>query len=73
LLTTIWNDDSKYPKVGYQVFYRMDIKEIYDFEAGYESSERIFVDLDQVSEYYHDWHELYDYILNYAANKKIRD
>jgi 8-oxo-dGTP diphosphatase len=65
-----WNDKSPYPKVGFQVFYRMDITEIYDFEARYESSDRIFVDLYQVSEYYHDWHELNDHILNYAAYEK---
>jgi 8-oxo-dGTP diphosphatase len=65
-----WNDQSPYPKVGFQVFYRMDITEIHEFEAGYESSGRIFVDQDRIPEYYHDWHELYEHILRYAADKK---
>jgi len=68
-----WNNNTPYPKIGFQVFYRMDIKEIHDFDAGYESSERIFVDQDQVREYYHDWHELYEHILRYSADKKIID
>jgi len=51
----------------------MDITEIHEFEAGYESSGRIFVDQDQVSEYYHDWHDLYEHILIFAADKKIID
>ncbi|WP_226674561.1 NUDIX domain-containing protein [Mesobacillus jeotgali] len=65
-----WNDKSPYPKVGFQVFYRMDITEVLDFEARYESTERIFVNQNQVREYYHDWHELYEHILMYAANIK---
>ncbi|MFP3362029.1 NUDIX domain-containing protein, partial [Planococcus sp. SIMBA_143] len=27
-----WNEDSPYPKVGYQVFYCMDIDHLHDFE-----------------------------------------
>lgn len=70
---SIWNEDSKYPKVGYQVFYRMDIKEIYDFSAEFESAERIFIDKDKVQKYYHDWHELYEEILSYATEKVFLD
>lgn len=70
---SLWNEDNKYPKVGYQVFYRMDIKEIYDFTAGFESDERIFIDKDKVQEYYHDWHELYEEILSCATEKVLLD
>ena len=65
-----WNEDSPYPKIGFQVFYRMNITEVHEFEAEYESSERIFVEYDMVQEYYHDWHQLYEHILSYAATKK---
>lgn len=58
-----WSEKSKYPKVGYQVFYRMDITHIYEFKAQYESAERIFINPGTVKVYYHDWHELYEKIL----------
>ena len=61
-----WNARSKYPKVGYQVFYRMDIERLHDFQAQFESSERILINTAEVVEYYHDWNELYQEILDYA-------
>lgn len=61
-----WNEDSPYPKVGYQVFYRMDIKQLHHFEGRYESVQRIFINPKQVADFYHDWHELYQEILNDA-------
>ncbi|MGG3736815.1 NUDIX hydrolase [Aeribacillus pallidus] len=63
-----WNERSPYPKVGYQIFYRMDIEKLHDFEAKYESAERILINPCEVIEYYHDWNELYQEILNHAAN-----
>ncbi|UOR12848.1 NUDIX domain-containing protein [Halobacillus amylolyticus] len=62
-----WNENSSYPKVGYQLFYRMDVEKIHSFEGEYEASERLFIDPMEVSNYYHDWHELYQEILNYAS------
>lgn len=64
-----WDENGPYPKVGYQVFYRMDIQRIHDFQAKYESEERIFIDSSKVTEYYHHWNELYQEILDYAAVK----
>jgi len=61
-----WTKDSPYPKVGYQLFYRMDIETLHNFADEYESSQRLFVDPKKVSDYYHDWHDLYQLILNYA-------
>lgn len=58
-----WNETSKYPIVGYQVFYRMDITHIHEFKAHYESSERIFINPGTIKDYYHGWHELYEKIL----------
>jgi hypothetical protein len=63
-----WDESSPYPKVGYQVFYRMDIEKLHDFEAKYESAERILINPSEVIEYYHDWNELYQEILNHATN-----
>lgn len=63
-----WDKDSPYPKIGYQVFYRMNVEQLYDFEAEYESAERMFIQPSQVADYYHDWHELYQVILNDALS-----
>lgn len=64
-----WDESSAYPKVGYQVFYRMDIEQLHDFKNEYESGERIFINSNEVTEYYHDWNELYQEILDYAVGQ----
>ncbi|MFZ3579230.1 NUDIX hydrolase [Virgibacillus sp. DJP39] len=63
-----WDENSPYPKIGYQVFYRMNVEQMYTFEADYESLERTLINPDQVEDYYHQWHELYQEILDYASN-----
>ncbi|MFO7343304.1 NUDIX hydrolase [Caldibacillus debilis] len=63
-----WDESSPYPKIGYQVFYRMDIDQLFEFEGKYESAERILINPNEVKEYYHDWNELYQEILNLATN-----
>ena len=64
-----WNDKSPYPLVGYQVFYRMDINKLYPFEAEYESSRRIFIDPENVSQYYDGWHDTYEEIMKDVKNR----
>ncbi|MBX0358471.1 NUDIX hydrolase [Halobacillus sp. Nhm2S1] len=64
-----WDEDSPYPKVGYQVFYRMDIEQLHNFQAKYESTERIFINPDEFNEYHHDWNELHQEILDFASNQ----
>jgi 8-oxo-dGTP diphosphatase len=64
-----WDESSKYPKVGYQVFYRMNITQMQSFEGEHESSQRIFINPKEVANYYHDWHELYQEILDVALLK----
>lgn len=63
----LWNKESGYPKLGYQVFYQMDIEQIHPFQAEFESERRIFIKPEQVAEYYHDWNELYQKILDLAG------
>lgn len=60
------NPKSPYPKIGYQVFYRMDIKKLLSFDEKYESTKRIFIDPKEVSEYHHNWHKIYQEILDHA-------
>jgi 8-oxo-dGTP diphosphatase len=46
----------------------MVIDQLFDFEGKYESAKRIFINPNEVIEYYHDWNELYQEILNLALN-----
>jgi 8-oxo-dGTP pyrophosphatase MutT (NUDIX family) len=68
----VWEEDGKYPKVGYQVFYRMDIETMYPFQAEYESAQRILIPINEVAAYYPKWHKLYQEILLEAADLKTR-
>lgn len=65
----LWNEQSLYPKIGYQVFYKMNITELHPFEAEYESNKRIFISPGDVSSYYKGWHEIYEEILNEARSR----
>jgi len=62
----VWDENSPYPKVGYQVFYQMKINNFYPFKGDHESSLRKLINPDEVSTYYKSWHELYQTILNEA-------
>ena len=61
-----WNKNVPYPKVGYQLFYRLNINEIYPFIGEHESSERMFIHPKDIANYYNQWHEVYDEILQTA-------
>ncbi|THE13038.1 NUDIX domain-containing protein [Bacillus timonensis] len=64
-----WNESSPYPKVGYQVFYRMDIDALHEFLEMYESKERLLIDPNDVKKYYVHWNELYQEILDLALSQ----
>ncbi|KAA0955196.1 NUDIX domain-containing protein [Planococcus sp. ANT_H30] len=68
----IWDENGKYPKVGYQVFYRMNIETLHPFKAEYESSQRIFAPINEVGLYYPKWNEIYQEILLEAANFRTK-
>lgn len=65
-----WNENGSYPKVGYQIFYRMDIEQLHEFKGEFESRERIQINPNEISEYYHDWNELYQEILDCATKEE---
>lgn len=67
---TMWDEKGKYPKIGYQIFYRMDIDQLQPFKAEHESSQRILIPINDVSSYYHKWNTLYEEILNEASHLK---
>jgi 8-oxo-dGTP diphosphatase len=61
-----WNEQSPYPKVGFQLFYAMNVEEVYTFEADYESVERCWIDPVYVADYYLEWNGVYEEILSVA-------
>jgi len=65
-----WDEKGKYPKIGYQIFYRMDIDQLHPFKAEHESSQRILIPITEISSYYHKWNTLYEEILNEATHLK---
>ncbi|MEN2767871.1 NUDIX hydrolase [Ornithinibacillus xuwenensis] len=64
-----WRKDSPYPLVGYQAFYRMDIKQLHNFDAEYESSKREFIEPYEI-ENYKNWDTIYQALLEYAMKKE---
>ncbi|WP_026582085.1 NUDIX hydrolase [Bacillus sp. J33] len=61
-----WSESSPYPKLGFQVFYRMDIKKMHNFEGEFESEERMLIDPNKVPEYFEGWHAVLAEVLKYA-------
>jgi 8-oxo-dGTP diphosphatase len=60
-----WDESSKYPIIGYQLFYRMDITKVHPFDAQYESGRRKFVPPSDLAKE-KDWHDIYQAILDTA-------
>lgn len=61
-----WSSLSPYPKVGYQAFYRMDITRLHPFHGGYETLQRLFIDPQEIGNYYKGWNPLYQAIMKQA-------
>ncbi|MBS4200032.1 NUDIX domain-containing protein [Bacillus sp. FJAT-49732] len=66
-----WNENSPYPLIGYQVFYRMDIQKVHPFKGEYESSKRIFITPSKVSDYYDGWNKVFNEILKEAMRGTV--
>ncbi|MFC0237112.1 NUDIX hydrolase [Fictibacillus phosphorivorans] len=62
-----WKEESSYPKIGYQVFYKMNITKALPFIGDFEATQRTFIDPSEVSTYYHKWNALYQEILDCAS------
>ncbi|AQQ55550.1 NUDIX hydrolase [Planococcus lenghuensis] len=68
----IWDENGKYPKIGCQVFYRMNIEKLHSFKAEHESAQRIFIPLNEIAAYYTKWNALYQEILLEAVDLNRR-
>ena len=62
-------DGGKYPRIGYQLFYRMDITECLPFMRQNETLSRIWVEPEEVP-YVMDDHEIALLVLKEALNQK---
>jgi 8-oxo-dGTP diphosphatase len=67
----IWHENMKYPKLGYQLFYRMDIETFHPFLGEHESKKRILIPLHEASSLHHEWNPLFTEILEQAAKRAI--
>lgn len=66
----VWVENGLYPKVGYQVFFRMDIDQFHEFKGQYESGERKLIRPSEVTDYYQDWNGIYQQILEAAVKQR---
>jgi 8-oxo-dGTP diphosphatase len=64
----LFDPNGKYPLIGYQLFYRMDITQCLPFSRQYESTSRIWVEPEEVPYVIND-HELSLLILDEALKK----
>lgn len=62
----LWTESSPYPKIGYQLFYKMSITNLLPFEGKFESAQRMFVNPNDIASYYHKWNILYKEIVDCA-------
>lgn len=63
----LWEKAGKYPVIGYQAFYKIEIEKIHDFKAEYEAVRRMLVPIDKVEQIHHNWNKLYQEILSEAV------
>lgn len=66
------HDSSKYPDVGCQVYYRMDVDTVLPFNQEFEASERAFFPAHQVPEKHDGWNIINQAILDEAVNSLVR-
>lgn len=65
----LFNPNGKYPLVGYQLFYRMDIEDSEPFKRKYETITRIWVEPEEVPYVIED-HDLVPFIVEEAQRVK---
>jgi 8-oxo-dGTP diphosphatase len=59
---------SKYPAIGCQIFYRMNVEVMHDFVQEFESSERALFPVAEVPSQHGHWHVINQEILDAAAS-----
>lgn len=59
-------DASKYPEVGCQIFYRMDVSEVHPWKQDFEASERKSFMPQDVPSNHENWNEIFEAIFKAA-------
>lgn len=65
-----WTENSRYPLIGYQVFYRMEITRLLPFKAAFESARRTFIDPAETGHYYKGWNPVHKQALEDSLQMK---
>lgn len=60
-------DPSKYPAIGCQIYYRLDVSEMFPFVQDFESSERAMFSVSEVPSQHGSWNVINQEILDLAA------
>ncbi len=70
------DQNSKYPDLGYMIFYLAQIDKIDNFESNFETSEREFVSFDNLHLYIDktniQFYEMFDYVISIINDRKNR-
>ncbi len=61
-----WQPGGKYPRIGYQAFYRVDITEVLPFGAEFESARRVFVQPEEARTLHPRWSRMLERALSAA-------
>lgn len=61
---------SKYPAVGCQIYFRMDVEQVHDFVQDFESSERALFPVESVPGQHGNWNVVSQAILDHAVSTK---
>lgn len=61
-----WTESSNYPKIGYQIFYKMHVTKMLHFDGAFEASQRTFINSNRITSYYSNWNAVYQEILDCA-------
>ncbi|VXC37060.1 NUDIX hydrolase [Bacillus sp. 349Y] len=64
-----WTENGPYPKVGYQVYFVMEVTKIHPFEGEHESGARLFMEPAKAPDHYKGWMPLHQDILDLAWRK----
>lgn len=62
----IYRVPGKYPDIGVQAFFRMDVEKVVTFDNQFESSDRILVYPEEIPDYHAGWNVILEEILEAA-------
>lgn len=61
-----------YPEKGIELFYKVTQFELLDFNISHESTDRVFINKNDVSERHHKWRKAYQTVLDSCFENKYK-